>query len=114
MPLNIKFQRPSSVTITVEITLAPTTPAWSTDYETMIKQAIADQINGNQIGDNVLITKLYSPAYLNGAVEGTSYDIVSLEIGKNMDPVGSINIDLDFDEEAICDPDTDIDITVSA
>lgn len=112
MPLLIKFQRPTPVTITVEITIAAGV-GWTSDYEELIAQAVADVINGNRIGDDVLITKLYGPAYLPGTVAGGTYDIALLQIGKNADPVGSVNIDLAFDEEAECDPLTDVTIIVT-
>lgn len=112
MPLTINFQRPTSVTITVEITIAAGL-GWTSDYETLIAQAVADLINDNDIGEDVLITKLYAPAYLTGTPAGQTFDIVSLEIGKNADPVSNINIDLDFDEEAVCDPDVDVTIVVT-
>lgn len=112
MPLTINFYRPTEVTITAVITIA-TNPAWSSDYEDLIKQAVADLINSNQIGDPVLITKLYLPAYLNGTVASGSYDIITLLIGKDLDPPDDVNIDLAFNEDAQCDPDVDIEIVVT-
>lgn len=112
MPLTINFQRPTDVTITVEITIAPG-DGWSPDYEDLIKSSVADYINSNQIGEDVLITKLYAPAYLNGTAQGQTYDITLLQIGQNSDPVGNVNIDLDYDEEAICDADVDVTIIVT-
>jgi hypothetical protein len=48
-----------------------------------IKAAIADYINSLKIGDDVLLSRVYSPANL-GVVSGNSryYDITSLQIGK--------------------------------
>lgn len=112
MPLTIRFYRPTIVTIKVEITLAAG-QGWSNDFVTLIQAAVAAVINGNQIGDTVLITKLFAPAYLSGSVQGQTYDIVTLEIGKNTDPLSDINIDLAFNEQAVCDPDVDITVIVT-
>lgn len=112
MPLNIKFSRPTSVTITVTVTIA-VNAAYSSDYEDLIKQAVADVINAVGIGNDVLITKLYAPAYLNGTTPGQSYDVATLEIGKDLDPQGVINIPIAWNEQPVCDPDTDIAVVVT-
>lgn len=112
MPLDIKFTRPTPATIKVQITIAAN-QGWSNDYIELMAQAVADQINLGAIGDTVLITKLYSPAYLMGTAPGQTYDIVTLEIGKNSDPLGTVNIPLDFDENAVCDPAVDVTVIVT-
>ena len=101
MPLVINFSRPTNVTIKVEITIAAN-DGWSSDYVALIKQSVADTITALQIGATILITKLFAPAYLLGTPAGLTYDIATLEIGKNADPLGTINIPLDFDELAVC------------
>jgi uncharacterized phage protein gp47/JayE len=112
MPLDIHFYRPTPVTITATVTIA-TNPGWSNDYVDLIKQAVADTINSNQIGDPVLITKLYAPAYLTGTAASASFDIATLEIGKNSDPQGTINIPLLFNEDGECDPTVDVVVVVT-
>lgn len=112
MPLDIKFSRPTSVTITATVTVAAQV-GWSSDFEVLIAQAVADAINGNKIGDTVYITKLYPAAYLLGTAAGETFDVASIEIGKNADPQSNVNIPLDFDENAVCDPDVDITIVVT-
>lgn len=112
MPLTINFQRPTSVTIKAEITIAVDI-GWTSEYEALIQQAVADFINENRIGDTVIISKLFTPAYLTGTPAGQTFDITTLEIGKNMDPVGDVNIVLDYDEEAICVADTDVTVIVT-
>lgn len=112
MPIDIKFQRAVTATINVEITLS-TKVGWSADFEQLIKDAVAAVINAGLIGDDILLTKLYSPAYLNGTAPGLTYDIATIEISKNMDPVDPSNVDLDFDENPVCDPDTDITVVIT-
>ena len=65
MPLTINFYRPTSVTITCTVTITVNL-SWSNDYIPLIQQAVADTINQNLIGNTVLITKLFTPAYLTG------------------------------------------------
>lgn len=112
MPLNIHFYRPTLVTITVSLTIAADV-GFSTDFVDTIKQSIAATINAFKIGDTVLITKLYAPAYLQGTFAGTTYDVVTLEIGKNLDPVAGINIPLLFNEQPVCNPAVDITVIVT-
>jgi uncharacterized phage protein gp47/JayE len=112
MPLDIKFYRPTDVTIKVQIVIE-VNESWSSDYEDLIKAAVADVINANQIGNTVLITKLFAPAYLIGTPAGQSYDIVSLEIGKNSDPLDTINIPLAFNEDAVCIAASDVTVSVT-
>lgn len=112
MPLLIKFYRPTMVTITAEITIVAGI-GWSADFEALIAEAVADVINGDEIGHTVLITKLFGPAYLPGTPASDTFDIVTLEIGKNADPVSNINIPLAFNEQAECDPLVDITIIVT-
>lgn len=109
MPLTIAFSRPSSVTIKVDITISAN-EGWSADYIALIKQSVSDNINALQIGAVVLITKLYAPAYLVGTPAGQTYDIATLQIAISGDPLGDVNIPLDFDEQAICLP---ADVTVN-
>jgi uncharacterized phage protein gp47/JayE len=112
MPLTIHFYRPTTVVITATVTIS-TNSSWSNDYIDLIKQAVADTINANRIGDSVLITKLYAPAYLTGTVAGSTFDIASLTIGKNTDPQASINIPLLFNENAATDPAVDVTVVIT-
>lgn len=112
MPSTINFQRPTPATIHVQITLSAG-PGWTTDYEPLIAAAVADIINNGGIGNDVLITKLFAPAYLNGLPAGSTYDIALLELKKNSGSFVTTNIDLDFDEIPVCDPLTDFTFIVS-
>lgn len=112
MPLLIKFYRPSTVTIKVQITIT-TNSAWSSSYVSLIKDAVSGIINENQIGDTVYITKLFGPAYLPGTAAGSTFDIVTLQIAKNAGPLGDVNIPLAFNENAVCDSALDITVIVT-
>lgn len=111
MPLIIRFQRAVTADINVQITLSQDT-GWSNDFIPLIQEAVAAVINAGKIGATILLSKLYAPAYLNGAPQGQTYDIASIEISKNSDPLAAANVDLDFDENPVVDP-ADIDVVVT-
>lgn len=112
MPLTIRFYRPTTVTIKAQITIAAN-EGWSSDYVTLIKQAIADTINALSIGGIVLLTKLYAPAYLTGTPAGLTFDIADLQIAKNAGPLGTSNIPLAFNEQAVCIAASDVTVIVT-
>lgn len=110
-PDNIKFYRPTTATIGVNIEIEALVGYVSTT-EDLIKAAVADYLNSLQIGEDVYISRLYTPANLGGTPQGDTYDITSLEIKKNGGAFAAANIDLTFIEAAFCDPLTDITVTV--
>lgn len=110
-PDTIRFYRPTSVTIGVNIEIVPLVGYVSTT-EDLIKAAVADYLNGLRIGDDVYISRLYTPANLGGLPEGDTYDITLLEINADGGAFVAANIDLTFIEAAFCDPLTDITVTV--
>lgn len=102
-PHYISFSRPSNVPIYVAISLKVFT-GFTTQVGEQIKQAIADYINSLTIGDDVLLSRIYSPANLGVVSGGNSryYDINSLQIGKDTDSVAAANIVIDYNESASC------------
>lgn len=112
-PHNISFSRPSKVPIYVNIVLKVFT-GYTTQIGEQIKQAIADYINSLTIGDDVLLSRLYSPANLGVVSGGNSryYDINSLQIGKSAGAVSASNIIIAYNESATCNT-ANISITVS-
>lgn len=113
-PHNISFSRPSKVPIYVNIVLKVFT-GYTTQIGEQIKQAIADYINSLTIGDDVLLSRLYSPANL-GVVSGGNaryYDINSLQIGKSAGVVSASNIVIAYNESATCSA-ANISITASS
>lgn len=102
-PHAISFSRPVNVPIYVAITLKVFT-GYTTQIGNQIKQAIADYINSLKIGDDVLLSRLYSPANL-GVVSGGNakyYDINALAIGKKAGAVSATNVVIAFNESASC------------
>ena len=102
-PHAISFSRSTDVPIYVAITLKVFT-GYTTQVGEQIKQAIADYINSLTIGDDVLLSRLYSPANL-GVVSGGNakyYDINALAIGKSAGTVAASNVVIAFNESASC------------
>ncbi|WP_455853114.1 baseplate J/gp47 family protein [Pantoea endophytica] len=102
-PHPINFYRSTDVPIYIALSLKVFT-GYTTQVGEQIKQAIADYINSLMIGDDVLLSRVYSPANL-GVVSGGNakyYDISSLQIGKSAGAVTSANVDIAFNESASC------------
>lgn len=108
VPNDIEFFRPTNVTIGVEVTI-DALQGYTTGYDGLIKQAVADSISALAIGSDVLITKLYVPANLPGTQPGTTFDISLIRIKKNVGAFGTSNIVIAFNEAAMC---ALIDVTV--
>jgi uncharacterized phage protein gp47/JayE len=111
LPNTINFFRPTPATIGVEVTVKALT-GYTTGFATLIAAAIAGQINSLEIGDDVLITKLYVPANLPGTAAGATYDITQIRIKKNAGAFGTSNIVLAFNEVAECDATTNVTVIV--
>lgn len=109
----INFYRPTVATIGVEISLTARAGYLSTT-EDLIKAALAQYLNGLEIGDDIFISKLYVPANLtnNASVEDT-FDVTAIRIKKNAGAFGTSNITLAFNEIAENDGDTDVTVIVT-
>ncbi len=104
-PHVISFSRSTDVPIYGHITLKAFT-GYTSQIGVQIQQAVADYINGLTIGDDVLLSRIYSPANL-GVVSGGNaryYDIQELLIGKSSGSVAAANIIIAYNESASCKP----------
>ncbi|ECJ6994462.1 hypothetical protein BAR37_01910 [Salmonella enterica] len=113
-PHIISFSRPTDVPVYGKITLT-VFAGYTSQIGVQIQQAVADYINRLMIGDQVLLSRIYSPANL-GVVSGGNaryYDIQELLIGKYPEAVAAANINIAYDESASCKPENII-ITVAA
>lgn len=113
-PHNVGFNRPVPVPVYIAISLQAFT-GYTTQIGADIKTAIAAYINALTIGDDVLLSRVYSPANLGVVSGGESryYDIISLQIGKSAGTVAAANITIGYSESATCDV-SNINITVTA
>lgn len=113
-PHIISFSRPTDVPVYGKITLK-VFAGYTSQIGVQIQQAVADYINRLMIGDQVLLSRIYSPANL-GVVSGGNaryYDIQELLLGKSPEAVAAANINIAYDESASCKPENII-ITVAA
>lgn len=113
-PHTIYFSRPSPVPVFVAITLKVFT-GYTTQVGNDIKTAIEAYINSLSIGDDVLLSRVYSPANLGVMSGGESryYDINSLLIGRTAGGVTAANIITAYNEAVTCSVDN-IAITVTS
>lgn len=112
MPLNISFGR--AVTATVQATITGGAgPGWTTDFVPLIQQAVADAINAGNIGDNVLLSKMFAPAYLLGTPPGLTYTISAITLGKNGGGQSAANVTLAYDENPVTIAASDVTVTIS-
>lgn len=107
MPLNISFEESLAAEIGVQVTITAG-PHYSSDFATLIQNAVAAVINAGPIGSPVLYTTLFAPAYLDGSVQGQTYIVVSIEINKNGGSFSAGNVALDWNEQPVCNPLTDV------
>lgn len=107
MPVNIKFERPTLVPITVQIIIS-VNAGYTSGYATDIANALAAAITALGIGNDVLYTKLFIPAYLQGTPAFGTFDIVSIEIKRGVDPLAAANVDIEWNEIADCNPLTNV------
>lgn len=104
-PHVISFSRSTDVPIYGQITLKAFA-GYTSQIGVQIQQAVAGYINGLTIGDDVLLSRIYSPANL-GVVSGGNaryYDIQELLIGKSAGSVAATNIIIAYNESASCRP----------
>lgn len=101
VPSVIKFFRPTDATISVEVSMTALAGYLSTTGDA-IKAAIVEYLNALDIGDDVLITKLYTPANLNNNALSATYNVTQIRIKKNAGTFGTSNITLAFNEIAKC------------
>jgi len=111
IPNLINFFRPTPATIGVEVTIQ-SLAGYTSGFASLIKDAVSETIKSLEIGDDILITKLYVPANLPGLAAGTSFYITQLRIKKNAGAFGTANLTLAFNEVAECDPSIDVTVIV--
>ncbi|WP_054688012.1 baseplate J/gp47 family protein [Pantoea stewartii] len=113
-PHIISFSRSSPVPVFVAITLK-VFQGYTTQVGNDIKKAIVDYVNSLDIGDDLLLSRVYSPANLGVVSGGESqyYDINSLQIGRSAATVAPANIVTAFNEAVTCSVDN-ITVTVAS
>lgn len=99
----IYFYRPTNVSIQVQVSLKALV-GFTTAIKMEIQTAVAAYINALNIGDDVILTKVYVPANLSNSADGNTYDISAIIMGKNGGGQSGADIVIAFNEVATCDP----------
>lgn len=109
MPMVVRFYRSSNVALTIRIQITPLAGFVSATAEA-IKKQLADYINTLDIGEDVLISKLYTPINKAEPIEGQrTFDVTALTIARHGQTLGASNVSILHTEVAACDV-ADIDI----
>lgn len=99
VPNIINFFRPTSATISIEVSLTARTGYVSTTADA-IKAALVEYVAGLLIGDDIYISKLYVPANLSNTVSADTFDITQIRIKKGAGSWVTTNLTLAFNEIA--------------
>ena len=110
IPHTIRFFRPTSVPVSVAITLHALT-GYSTAIAAKIQAALVAYVSGLSIGQSVMISRLYVPAQLNGSVDALSFEVVTLLAAIKPAANGSADLPIAFNAMATLAL-TDVTITV--
>lgn len=106
----INFFIPSEIGLKVGISLSAGAN-YTTAVAAAIKQSVADFINGLDIGEDLVVNRLFVPALLNGKADSETYEISTLQAAKLADALGTSDIVITFTQKATCLP-SNVTITV--
>ena len=106
----IRFYRPVEKPVLVEIDIQALT-GFVLPTADLIQQAVADYINGLDIGVGVLLGRLFVPANLAFGEGSESYNVVEIRIAFSPDTPTAASLNVLFNQVASCDP---ADVTISA
>lgn len=98
---DIEFTIPTEVPLKVGITLNAYS-GYNTNISDMVKASVAAYINGTDIGEDLVVNRLYSPALLEGDPLSETYKITVLQAAKVPDALGTADIVITFVEKATC------------
>ena len=100
---NIRFYRPTYKEVYLQVTIKKL-ETYNDDYETQIKQALADYINGLQISEDVYRSILFSVAVSQmGSINSPSYSVVNIQTSLSSSGFADNDIVVAFNEAAITD-----------
>jgi uncharacterized phage protein gp47/JayE len=107
-PSVIRFFRPDIVDVTVAIQIRPLWGYLATTGAA-IRRNVLEHINGLRIGEDILISKLYTPINLAEPGPDRTFDVVSVAVGLKGGGTAQANFEIAFNAAAACALD---DITV--
>lgn len=102
-PVTVAIYRPNIRNISFKLNIVGSSE-YTKEIENTIKQNLADYVNQLDIGDRIMLNKLYIPAGLFGNLDSETYQIDSIEIIVDGVVIEG-NYSLAFNEVAYCDSD---------
>lgn len=102
IPQIIKFSPVNRVPIQVRLTIKALAGYTSSTSET-IKDALVAHVSALDIGEDVVIPRLYVPAQLSGSAESETYRVSSLTASKTTGTPDSLDIQMAYNERATLD-----------
>ncbi|ENW20979.1 baseplate J/gp47 family protein [Acinetobacter haemolyticus] len=99
----VSLYRPDIINIGFKLNIVSSSE-YTKEIENNIKQNLADYVNQLDIGDRIMMNKLWIPAGLFGNLDSETYQIDSIQIIANEVPIES-DYSLAFNAVAYCDTD---------
>lgn len=107
----INFTIPTESTVDVAIAITGSV-GYTSSIGDRIKQAVADHINAQTIGETLVVNRLYGPALLNGDPSSLAYKITALQARVSPAALGTSDISFGYSAKAVCTP-ADVVLTVT-
>lgn len=98
-PRNVKFYVPTSAPFKIRIILTPE-PGYVSATGVAIKNALLTHAAALDVGEDVILSRLYAPALLYGAAESETYRITFLQIAFVGDAYAASNLTVAFTQQA--------------
>lgn len=95
----IKFFIPTERVVQVEVSLYAEN-GYNTEIANQIKQSVAAYINGLDVGENVILTRLYAPALLNSVQNSETYRLSLVRTRFTGGSFGTADLAVAFNEKA--------------
>lgn len=101
---NIKFQRPSYVRVKVEVHIKPL-QGYTNAYLPDLKARVLSYVNNLGIGEALYIARLIPPILACNTSNTDTFDITSVQAGREDGELSSTNISVEFNEALLTSED---------
>lgn len=95
----VKFYIPTNVPIKIALTVEAL-PGYVSTIGVAIKQALLDHVAALDVGEDVLLSRLYAPALLMGKPDSETYRITVLQVGLVSGSLGTSDLTIGFVSQA--------------
>lgn len=107
IPRPVFFFRPTEPRITYLITITKLL-GYSGDVPVAIAQSVSDWTNALGIFANgsgqIRLTRVFGPSLLPGSALGSTFEILSIMVARDGNPLSAVDIPISFNEAPLCDP----------